>query len=258
MLSDYKPIIFNTSKEHKEVEVYFAHDVHYGSEQHDKKKWERFKKNLLTSPNKYVIFVGDLLENAIPGSKSDIMTQTASPQEQKEWVLEQFLELKDRIVAVTDGNHEHNRSAKAAGLYPVYDCCVMAGIQDRYRPNFAFVDIGVGETTKNRCGQVRYMGYCTHKAADLKKYCSADFVEGVDFMAYGHDHDPKSHPRAKLVYDSKVKSVTKRPIEVVNSGSFLWYGGYATRAGYRPSSDAMFKLTLNGSGKKFFSSDYYL
>lgn len=258
MKSDYSPVIFNTPKENGFIEIYFAHDIHYGSAEHDYNRWKKFKKNILEKPNRYVILIGDAMENAIPGSKSDMFSQVVSPQEQKEWVYNQFVELKERIIAVTDGNHEQNRSFKVSGLYPLYDCCIMAGIEERFRPNFVFIDIGVGNTTKNKCGQVRYVGYCSHKATDLKNYCSADYLDGVDFMAYGHDHDPKMHPRAKLVYDSKNKSVTKKTVEVINSGSFLKYGGYAAKAGYRPNSDVIFKIILDGKQKSICTCGFHL
>ena len=52
-------------------------------------------------------------------------------------------ELRDRIIAVVSGNHEQNRATKICGLFPLYDACCWARIQDRYRENFAVVDIGV-------------------------------------------------------------------------------------------------------------------
>ena len=66
--------------------------------------------------------IGDMMENVIPSSKGDIFGQTASSQEQKEWLTDQLLDLKDKTICVLDGNHERNRSTKAAGLYPLYDC----------------------------------------------------------------------------------------------------------------------------------------
>lgn len=248
MLDDYKPIIFNTPAEFDKVELYFAHDIHKGSAQHDTNKWEGFKKTILAEPNRFVIFVGDCFDNGIVGSKTSPYEQTSNPFEQKEWTTEQFCELSDRIVAVVSGNH-CNRTTKSVGLFPIYDCCMAAGIKDLYRHYFALVDVGVGNRG-NSGKQWRYAGYVTHRVRDARMYNSSDFIDGIDFCAYGHDHDPKDHPRSKLVYDAKNKTLAQKNIEVIDSGAFLSYGGYGVEGGYRPLSSKCYKMILHGNKNK--------
>lgn len=258
MLSDYTPILFNTPKEFSYIELYALHDLHMGSAQFNKEKWGAVKQEILDAPNRYCIFVGDAMENATPGSKSDVFTQTSTPQEQREWFAEQLCDLSDRTIAVVDGNHERNRSYKLAGLYPLYDACIIAGIKDRYRPHFAFIDIGVGTRAKDPNAQTHYVGYLVHKAKDTKAYSTADFVDGVDFTVWGHDHSPKDQPRAKLVYNPILKNITLKSTETVNAGSFLDYGGYAVDNGYRPNSDKLYKLVLVGAEKKIQTVGFYV
>lgn len=250
MQSDYKPILYQTNPEFEEIEVYFAHDIHYGSAEHDRKKWEAYKADILSAPNRFVIFVGDYCENAVIGSKSDIYTQTASPHYQKEWFTQQLVDLRDRTICIVPGNHEDNRITKTCGLFPAYDCAKEAGLGDLYRHNFAFVDIGVGSSNSHQGRQARYVGYIVHRFRDTKMYNTSDFVDGIDFAAYGHDHDPKDHPRAKLVYDSKNKTVSHKNIEVIDSGAFLTYGGYGVKSAYRPTSTKCYKLILDGKRSK--------
>lgn len=257
MLSDYKPIVFNTPREFEEIEIYFAHDIHYGSAQHDRKKWERFKRMVMSKPNRYIIWVGDYCENAVAGSKSDIYTQTAPPWVQKEWLSEQFIELAERTMCIVPGNHENNRITRTCGLFPVYDCAKDAGLQDLYRQGFAVVDIGVGDGGHGKDKQARYVGFVTHRLRDCKSYNGSLYVDGIDFAAYGHDHAPKSQPRGKLFYDAKNKAVVQRDIEVIDSGSFLTYGGYAVDGGYVPNSTKLFYLALGGGRSKYTSSRSY-
>ena len=244
MQPDMKPIVFDAPGEYDTIEVYPIHDLHYGNGQFDPNKWKKLKAEILAEPNRYCIFVGDLMEMAIPGSKSDMFTQTVPPDAQKEWVSYEFGELADRIIAVVSGNHEHNRATKLCGLYPLYDACCWARIQDRYRENFAVVDIGVGKYHNKETRQHRYVGFLTHKAKDLKNWSTADTLEGFDFMVYGHDHDPKEHSRSHLIYDGINKFVRQKHIETINAGSFLTYGGYAARAAYRPPSNKLYKIVL--------------
>lgn len=253
-----KPILFNTPAELNEIELYVIHDLHMGNYLFDGKKWDRLKKHILETENAFCLFAGDAMENAVPGSKSDVFSQLFNPEDQKEWFADQLKQLADRTVCVIDGNHERNRSTKLCGLYPLYDCCQYAGIKDRYRPHFAFADIGVGSGGHGKQKQIHYVGYIVHRAKDLKNFSTADMVDGIDFMVFGHDHDGRDHPRARLSYDSKNKSVSIKSVETINSGSFLNYGGYAADGAYRPNSPKMYKMILSGQGKKIDTVGFYI
>ena len=261
MYSDNKPIVFDAPAEFKEIEIYPIHDLHYGNEQFDLNKWKKLKAEILEKPNRYCVMVGDMMEMAVPGSKSDVFSQTVPPEAQKEWVSYEMGCLSDRIIAVISGNHEQNRATKLCGLHPLYDACCWARIQDKYRENFAVLDVGFGKRHGVTDKKYRYVGFLTHKAKELKNWSTVDTLEGFDFMLYGHDHDPKEHSRSHLVYDGKNKRLTIKNIETINCGSFLTFGGYAARAAYRPPSSKMYKLILNphrNAEKKMQTVGFYL
>ncbi len=257
-LPDETPIIFKTKRELPYVDIYFIHDVHYGSELFDNKKWEGIKNKILQDDKAFVCFVGDLMENALPNSKSDMFSQKYSPAEQKEWAIEQLKAFKDKTIAVVPGNHEYNRTTKMSGLYPLYDCCLLAGIGDKYRDTIAFIDIGVGISKKNSKKQVHYFGQIQHKAKDIKAVHSSDYTDGIDFFASGHDHEAKDKPRAKLVFDKHNKVIFKRNIECINCGSFCFYGGYGSKGAYRPQSDKMYMLRLFSGEHRMETTGFYV
>ena len=120
------------------------------------------------------------------------------------------------------------------------------------------MDIAIGTRTNCNIKQVHYFGQIQHRAKDIKAVCSADYTDGIDFFAYGHDHEPKDRPRAKLVFDPHNKKVYKRNIEVINNGSCCFYGGYGAQAGYRPQSDKMYKLRIFSGYKQMESTGFYL
>ena len=60
----------------------------------------------------------------------------------------------------------------------------------------------------------------------------------------GHDHDPKDHPRAHIIYDRQRREVKQRSVEMIDNGSFLTFGGYGARGGYRPLSDKMYRIVF--------------
>ena len=101
MYSETKPIIFNCPKDYESVELFPIHDLHYGNECFNLAKWNRLHDLILDEPNRYVVWVGDLLENSIPFSNhSDCLTQMYSPQEQKEYITALFKEFKHRTIAI--------------------------------------------------------------------------------------------------------------------------------------------------------------
>lgn len=251
MLPETQPILFNCPKEYDTVEIFPVHDLHYGSDCFNVRKWDALHDLILSEPNRYVVWVGDLMENAIPNSKSSVFGQTCSPQAQKDYVTELFREFKKRTIAILDGNHELNRTTKAAGMFPLYDCAAIAGIPDKYRTAYAVMDISVGDNAHRTKGrQAHYVGFATHKAKSLKNFASVDALENFDFFLTGHDHEANDHPRGKLIYDGVHKTVYFKSVEVLNCGSFLSYGGYGAQSGYRPKSDKLYKLVLGGGAAK--------
>lgn len=248
MRKDREPIIKTLGQDIESATIYFAHDIHKGAANHDEKKWEAYKKQILADDTAYVCFIGDMMENATPNSKSDMFYQVEAPHEQKMWVRDQLLEMRGKVLSITDGNHERNRSTKTCGMFPLYDAAVMAGLEDAYRPHLSIVDIGIGRG--NRGKPLRYVGVCVHAATSQVKFCSADAWEGIDFFAYGHDHSPKDIPRGKMIYDPHNKGVYQRSIEVINSGAFLTYDGYAIDGKYRPTSDKVYKYVIDGRDRR--------
>lgn len=148
-LSDFYPVVCNLPRDIEYADIYFIHDVHFGSELFNEKKWKALKAAIQDNEFAYVCWIGDLFENALPNSKGDVFSQRYSPAEQKEWVTKQLCDLKDRTIAVVAGNHEYNRTTKMSGLYPLYDCCLLAGVDDKYRNTIAFIDIGIGKSAKD-------------------------------------------------------------------------------------------------------------
>lgn len=258
MRSDYEPIIFDTDKAFSEIEVYCLHDLHKGNEMFLEDQWEKVKAEILSRPNRFCVFVGDAMENAVPGSKSDVFAQVVPPHLQQEWFAQQLTELAERTIAVVDGNHERNRSSRNCDMFPLYTCAALAGIQDRYRPHFAFCDVGVGTRAKDRGQQVRYVLYLVHKAKEGKGANTGMALEGVSAVICGHTHSPQDIPRAKLVYNPINKNITLRNIEVLNGGSWLAYGNYAADNAYLPSSTKKYKLLLHGDDKKIETIGFYV
>lgn len=260
MLNSKTPIIFNTPKDLDYVQVLIASDMHNGSAQFDERKWNAFE-SLLEDEHNYVVFVGDQMEYATRTSKSDVYEQALRPSEQKRWWIDHMKKYPDKIAAIIDGNHEFNRASKESDCFPLYDIALLLGIEDRYRSEAAFLDLGVGRRNNDAYGkerQNRYVGRLCHKAQNQVNYGTADSIEGIDFFVSGHTHKPMDKPLGKLVYDPQNKQVRERSVENIVGGHFLQYGGYGERGGMRVTSQKLYSLVLNGKSKGIETRGFYL
>lgn len=250
MWPETKPICIDLSN-YDEIEVLEVNDPHFGNECFDFGRWNRLIKFISDRPNCFIIWNGDLMENAVPGSKSDPLTQTMSPLEQREYVVEMFKLFKDRTLAIVDGNHEHNRSTRMAGLYPLYDAACIAGLEDRYRSAFAVVDISLGKGAQGHANRSHhFIGYVCHRGRKMKNFATTDMLEGFDFVVTAHDHEPEDHPREHLCYNPTRKTVSYKSIEMIDNASNLFYGGYSARSGGRPKSDKMWYLIFGAKERE--------
>ena len=143
-LPDNVPILCNLPRDLEFADIFFLHDIHFGSELFNEQKWKELKKKIQNNDFAYVCWIGDVMENAIPNSKSDVFTQKYSPAQQKEWAAQELFDLRNKTISVVSGNHEANRTTKTCGLYPLYDICMLAGVDKKYRDTIAYLDIGVG------------------------------------------------------------------------------------------------------------------
>lgn len=258
MKSPRVPILINLPHELESAEILFASDIHNGSAQFSEKKWKTFEE-MLMRPNTYVAFVGDQMEYATRSSKSDVYTQTLSPRQQKDWWIEHLRPVvkEGKVICCVDGNHEFNRGSQDADCFPIYDIALALGIEDRYRSEAAFVDIGIGHI--GRAGkQVHYVIRAQHQAKNNANHGTADGFEGIDLFVSGHTHKPMDKPLGKLIYDTSNKAVYEKTVENIVAGHFLDYGGYGERAGYRPTSQKMYSAILSGKKKAIETRGFHL
>lgn len=256
MINSRIPIIVNLPCDMDSVEILLAADIHTGSAEFDEKKYGRFEE-LLKRPNTFVIFAGDQMDNNVKTNKnSDVYTQKISPHEQKMWWVDHLRKYKEKILCIIDGNHEAR--ANVVDNYPLYDIALSLGIEDRYRSEGAFVDIGVGNGGHGKGKQVRYVFRVSHIAKNNATSGTVDGFEGIDVFVSAHTHKPMDRPVGRLVYDSKNKHVSHKDIEVVVCGHFLTYGGYGERAGYRPASTKLYSVVLCGKKKKIETRGFHV
>jgi predicted MPP superfamily phosphohydrolase len=93
-------------------------DIHIGDPLCDLQLVKNTIKYIKETPNCYVILNGDMINNALKTSKSDIYTETMSIEDQQDLLIELLEPIKEKILFICSGNHEY-RTHLAAGINPL-------------------------------------------------------------------------------------------------------------------------------------------
>ncbi|MFH0957943.1 MAG: metallophosphoesterase [Pseudomonadota bacterium] len=92
-------------------------DWHMGSRQCDESFIRRVVDEIKSNPDALWVGMGDFMENAIIGSKSDMYTQTMPPKEQMDYVCDILEPIKKKGLFLIAGNHEQ-RTMRQVGIVP--------------------------------------------------------------------------------------------------------------------------------------------
>ena len=258
MIDDLIPIVKDCEAQ-KDITIYPICDLHYGSRQFMGKKWDAFVSRICSENNSYIVVAGDLMNNALKSSVSNVYEETCRPAEQKRWLAEQLEPIKGKILCGCGGNHER-RSTKDADDDPLYDVFCKLDVEERYRENAAFLilRIGGGDNSKTSKTRPTYTFCVTHGSGGgmyigssgnkLERYGS--IIDGLDCLVTGHTHKPLTFPVGKLRIDPQNKKVSQTQFTVVQATSWLEYGGYPIQKMLTPTAHCLAEIRLSAVGKQ--------
>lgn len=231
------------SEKIKVLEIIPLADIHYGDKHCDYEKLREQLKYIENNPNVYCVLNGDLIDNAIKNSVSDVYSQDKNPMEQIEGVVNEFKPIKDKILAVTTGNHEA-RTWKWDGIDITKLFCMALGIEDKYAKESALLYIKFGEKTRlGHKSPIWYSIYLAHGSGGGRKEGAkairlADMASIVDADVYIHSHTHlpmimKQDYFRPCPSNYSVQQITRL---FVNTASYLRYGGYGEALEMKPTT----------------------
>ena len=138
MHSDFDPIIHKLKG--RTVKVWAVADVHIGSRECDMDGFKAFLDKVSKDGNAYIVLVGDIINNGVKDSLTNVYEETMPPSCQIEKAVELLTPVKDKILGAVGGNH-CARSRRAVDLDPMHTICVMLSIGHLYRTNFAMLRV---------------------------------------------------------------------------------------------------------------------
>ena len=112
------------------LELAIFADEHIGDPFCDMKYLRERIEYVKSNDNVYCLLNGDIMDNATTTSVGDTYTQIYSPEQQIDLITELFLPIKDKILGITKGNHEH-RSYKKEGIDVMKFVARNLGLADR-------------------------------------------------------------------------------------------------------------------------------
>ena len=240
----------------KQLELHIFADEHIGDEHCDMEKLLERIKYVAEKENAYCILNGDIIDNATRTSIGDCYTQEFNPMEQLKRAVEIFKPIRDKILAITHGNHE-NRTYRKEGINLSYLLAAQLGLESKYTSTSALLFIRFG-LDKYHDRKVCYTLYALHGSGGGRKEGAkairlADMASIIDTDIYLHSHThlPMIMKQAFHRVDHRNSAVALVDKLFVNTAANLKYGGYGEAGEFKPSSTDTPVIFLSGEKKKF-------
>ena len=258
MVIDMKSVKVTLGEELQSIELHTFSDWHIGDKHCKVDEIKRHIEYVEKTPNAYVICNGDLMNNATIASVSDSYAEKLAPMEQLSELCELLYPIKDKILMLTQGNHE-SRTWRTDGIDLTAVVAQQLGIFDRYVREGGVLFLRFGKDEKRNHGRrMRYSIYASHGSGGGKKEggklnALAEMAGIVDCDIYimGHTHLPLVMKENFFRVDVCNDSVSEVEKLFVNSSAQLSYGGYGQTFGFKPSNTTTPIIYLDGRRRKF-------
>lgn len=231
-------------------------DVHIGDKTADIKAFKQVLERIKNEPNTYTILNGDLCNVALKNSKSDVYSDELTPMEQVIQVINFLEPIKDKILVMSNGNHE-DRITKDTSIDILYLVAKQLKIEQVYSPSWWYLYLSFGKNKEHRDRPILYTltgyhgsGSSQTTGAKANKVKKMSQVVLADVYLMSHVHEPINTKGIIFTPDYQHKSIVRKEMYYAISNSFVEYqGGYAEKMGLLPSNNGISEIELNGSQK---------
>lgn len=245
------------NKETERIEIVPLPCIHYGNPAHQALLLKWAIDYIKADPFRFGLFMGDMIENAITGSKGDVYNDTHSPIDQIDDIIRKFTPIAGKIIAVLRGNHE-KRTIRAVGVDP--GMMIAYGLRRPYLGIEGIIRLKFGRDSWTGNGLVYHI-YAHHgwgggrtmgsKINNLDRMTQR--VEGCDVYMMAHTHQMAAYPSGIYAPSPRSDRIVMNMRLMVMCGSFL--GGnpgpeYAAEAGYQPTVPGTVIVSLSGRRKE--------
>jgi hypothetical protein len=221
----------------KSFDLFPIGDWHLGSRQAKVSFIKRVVDAVSANPEARWCGMGDLMENALIGSKSDVYTQLMPPREQMDAVCDLLMPIKDKGLFLIAGNHEQ-RTMRVAGIVPEAYIAARLGI-----PYLGFSVMAQFKLKGAHGGANFFTAYFHHNYGGGGSYGGKvnradklrDICPTVDAVFSGHFHITSRIPVSWFEWGDSV--VHKRTgYDYITGSALTWSCSYAEEKPVPPSA----------------------
>ena len=238
------------------LEIHTLSDWHIGDKSCKINEIKAIVEHIKNTPCAYAILNGDLLNNATKASVSDCYAEIMPPSEQLQTLCDLIEPIKDKVLFITQGNHEH-RTYKADGIDLTALMAKQLGIYDKYARVGGVLFVRFGEDTK-RHRRMCYTFYICHGSGGGKReggkangLCDLASIVDTDIYIHSHTHLPMVIKENFYRLDNKNSCVAEIEKLFVNAAASLSYGGYGQEFKFKPANSTSPIIYLDGHKKRF-------
>lgn len=238
----------NLSEQFETVDLVVFSDMHVGDPLFNRDLFFATREWVLAAPNRFCILNGDIMNTATKDSMSDVYRDIMNPAEQLAWCKREFAPLRDRILSISNGNHE-DRIRRSTSIDVVGALAESLGLSHLHFPDGATLKITFGRNSKGR--RAAFTVYHTHgrgggalQGAKVLRMARMSTVVLADVYIASHTHFKVAFKESLWVpdlYNNKMRLVEQT---FVNSAALLDWGGYAQIQGYKPGALGSPHITL--------------
>jgi hypothetical protein len=240
----YVTVRFDPGRFKRQIEILHITDVQFGHLSCNVGKFIEYRDWILSRPNRFVFFGGDMVDAATALSIASPYENTEEPQGQVYRFVELALPMRHRVLGYVGGNHER-RGVKTFGDL---GRLIALLLKVPYSSGKQFVDVHYGKHQPFR--NSLWHGGTGSKTKGAKAQMIHRFMTQDDSDCYwvGHLHDTMLIGDVRSARDGK-KGVRVEKFRGVMSSSFLdYWGTYAEVAGMPMSDTQMWRLILTPDG----------
>ena len=233
-------------------------DVHIGDKTANIKAFKEVLERIKNEPNTYTILNGDLCNVALKTSKSDVYSDELTPMEQVIQVLNFLEPIKDKILVMSNGNHE-DRITKDTSIDVLYLVAKQLRIEQVYSPSWWYLYLSFGNN-KAKGDDRKFLytitgyhgsGSSQTSGAKINKAKKMSQVVLADCYIMSHVHDPITTKGVIYTPDYQHKTLVKKEMYYCISNAFVEYqNSYAEKMGLIPTNTSMNEIELDGTKKQ--------
>lgn len=238
----------------KKITIIPISDVHIGDKTANLKAFREVLERIRTEPNTYTILNGDLCNVALKTSKSDVYADEMTPMEQVLEVI-RFLEpIKDKILVMSNGNHE-DRITRDTNIDILYLVAKQLKIEQVYSSSWWYLYLTFGKDKKGRKITYTLTGYHgsgggRKSGGKINRLEEMSQVVIADCYIMGHLHKPIATKGIIYTPYFQSKTLTKQEMYYLMTNSFVEYdNSYAEKMGLIPSHNGITEAILDGKEK---------